>query len=374
MTKTHVRRTGGSRIAGLRRVALATVAAAALASAGVAAAKDQPMLAPLPDAPKFDEAKAKIGQMLFFDTRLSGDTSLSCASCHDPAKGWGDLQALSAGYTGVQYFRNSPGLFNVASKKYLLWDGRLDGSDLGTMVRDMLTEAHTMNMDSRLAQERLKQVPEYAEAIAAAYKNDPYGGIIYGAIGEFLKTIRTKDAPLDKFLRGDQAALSAEQVKGKALFEGKAGCVSCHNGPMLSDGKQHALGVPEHAEITGNPERHISMLRHFSTMGTPNFMNLREDVGQYVVTKDKADWGKFSTPSLWDVGQTAPYMHNGVLASLEQVVDFYDRGTKATKPLKLTADEKKALLAFLQSMTGAKPAVAAPATQLDYQVRPLGKN
>lgn len=354
------------------------IALLAFATAAPAIAAEPPKLAPLPDAPKIDEARAKIGQMLFFDTRLSGDTSISCATCHDPAKGWGDGQSLSAGYTGVSYFRNAPGLFNVASRKYLMWDARLDGSDLGTAVRDMLTEAHTMNMDTRLAQERLKQVPEYAAMIKEAYKGDPYGGNIYGSLGEFLKTIRTKDAPLDKFLRGDQSALSAQQLKGKALFEDKANCISCHSGPMLSDGKTHATGVPENPEITKNPERHISMLRHFSTMGTPNFMNLRADVGNYVVTKDKADIGKFATPSLWDSGLTAPYMHNGMFQSLAEVVDFYDRGggkgNKALKPLKLTADEKKSLVAFLESMTGAKPDITPPAQLPDYQLRTLGQN
>jgi cytochrome c peroxidase len=364
-----------------------------------AAFSQTPNLAPLPDAPKINETRAQLGAMLFFDDRLSGDTAHACASCHDPAKGGGTGEPMSHGYTGVLYFRNAPGLFNAGHRTFFMWDARLDGADQGTLVRDMLTEAHTMNMDSRLAQERLKQVPEYVDLFEKGFGGDPYGGKIYGAIGEFLKTIRTVNAPLDTHLRGG-VALPPEAERGKTLFIGKAGCIACHNGPMLSDGTVHAIGVPDHPELVGaapggnathaghsggqaeNPtaERQIAMLRHFATMGTPNYMNLRRDVGHYVVTKDDADVGKFLTPSLWDVGQTAPYMHSGVFATLAAVVDFYDAGGGATpnkspliRPLGLSAAEKADLLAFLATMTGDAPAIVRPALP-DYQTRTVGRN
>lgn len=362
-----------------RRTAAAAIAVlVGVAVGGAAIAAEAPKLAPLPDPPKVDEAKAKLGYLLFFDSRLAGDTGNSCATCHDPAKGWGDGKALSTGYTGVEHFRNAPGLFNVAFRKALTWDARLDGTDLPTLARDMITEAHTMNADTRLVQERLKQVPEYAEMFKTSFSGDPYGGSIYTAVGEFLKTIRTVDAPLDKYLRGDQAALSSQQLAGKAVFEGKGGCIACHNGPMLSDGKTHALGVPENPAVTAEPLRHITMARHFAALGTPNYMNLREDVGAFAVTKDPADRKKFNTPSLWDVGQTAPYMHNGMFQTLGDVVDFYDRGgskgNTEVKPLGLTSEEKQALVAFLQAMTGDKPAVTPPAKLPDYQVGALGES
>jgi len=296
--------------------------------------------APLPEPPEVNAARAKLGEMLFFDSRLSGDTGNSCSTCHDPANGWGDGQALSTGYTGVEYFRNAPGLFNVANRNYLMWDGRLDGADLDTLVRDMLTESHTMNMDSRLAQERLKQIPEYLAMFQDAYDAEPYGGRIYGAIAEYLKSIRTVKAPFDAYLRGDTAALSDDAKRGMELFAGKANCSSCHSGAMLSDGDLHATGVPDHTELQENADRQITMLRHFATMGTPNYMNLRSDVGHYVVTKDLADVGKFITPSLWDVGQTAPYMHSGVFAELADVVAFYNAGNDKIAPLGLSADGK----------------------------------
>lgn len=359
----------------LRHLAVLGALTAALGTA-TAFAVEKSTLAPLPEPKEVKADRVELGRMLFFDTRLSGDTATSCATCHDPGKGWGDGKPLSDGYTSILYFRNAPSLFNAGHRAYFMWDARLDGSDLGTLVRDMLTEAHTMNMDSRLAQERLKQVPEYQAMFEKAFGGDPYGGKIYGAIGEYLKTIRTVDAPLDKYLRGDKAALGDAELRGLALFEGKAGCVQCHSGPMLSDGKVHATGVPASTELEGNAERQIAMLRHFATMGTPGYMTMRADVGHFVVTKDRKDIGRFLTPSLWDVGQTAPYMHNGALATLEDVVIFYNDGAgkdSGLKPLGLSEAERSDLVTFLKSMTGKPPAEKAPALP-DYKLRTVGKN
>ncbi len=363
--------------AGPLRAALCS-AAILVGGATIALSQDAQGFAPLPDPGEINAARAKLGEFLFFDSRLSGDTGNSCATCHDPAKGWGDGQAMSTGYTGVEYFRNAPGLFNVANRNYLMRDGRLDGADLGTLVRDMLTEAHTMHMDSRLAQERLKQVPEYMEMFQEAYGAEPYGGRIYGAIAEYIKTIRTQNAPFDAFLRGDEGVLSTGAKKGKDLFAGKAGCVACHSGAMLSDGGLHATGAPDHPELQSNANRQIALLRHYATMGTPNYMNLREDVGNYVVSKDKADWGKFVTPSLWDVGQTAPYMHSGVFKTLAEVVEFYNAGggegqTAGLEPLGLNDNEKANLVLFLESLTGDAPTASAPDLP-DYGMREVGKN
>ncbi|MCH8322229.1 MAG: photosynthetic protein synthase I [Proteobacteria bacterium] len=347
----------------------------------ISLADDLPsVFAPLPDPPEINTEKARLGEMLFFDTRLSGDTGNSCSSCHDPATGWGDRQGLSAGYSSISYFRNAPGLFNVGNRNFLMWDGRLDGADLGTLVRDMITESHTMNMDSRLAQERLKQVPEYSVLFDEGFGGDPYGGKIYGAIAEYLKTIRTTNAPFDAFLKGDISALSDSAKRGMDLFAGKAGCAQCHSGALLSDGDLYATGVPDHPDLQSEAGRQITLLRFFATMGTPNYMNLRADVGHYVVTKDKADIGKFITPSLWDSSQTAPYMHSGVFETLAEVVAFYDAGGGAAAnksprliPLGLTDAEKADLVTFLESLTGDAPNVIVPDLP-DYQTREAGQN
>ena len=382
--------------------AMASVACAALVSLSATMSSAQSIpegLAPLPDAPEIDQARADLGKLLFFDTRLSGDDSHSCSSCHAPDTGWGTGEPLSHGYTGVLYFRNAPDLFNVANRNYFMWDGRLDGADLGTVVRDMMTESHTMNVDSRMAQERLKQVPEYAEMFETAFGGDPYGGKMYGAIGEYLKTIRTENAPFNAYLKGDGSAISDSAILGMELFAGKAGCIQCHSGAQLSDGGLHATGVPDNPDLLGQTgaaahsnaghtgtsdnataDRQITLLRHYATMGTPNYMNLRADVGNYVVTKDDNDIGKFVTRSLWDIGQTAPYMHSGVFASLLEVVEFYDAGGGAgpnksplLTPLGLNDTEKADLVAFLNSLTGDAPAVEVPDLP-DYQLRTAGQN
>lgn len=367
-----------------RRIGLAiagvalSVAAGAVQAQPMAEAKaDYPAITPLPEL-KIKQEMVELGKYLFFDVRLSGDAALSCATCHAPDKGWGDGMALSKGYPASEYFRNAPSLINAGYRKRFMWDGRLDGSDMGTVVRDMITEAHTMNADGRLVQERVKQVPEYVAMWETAVKknDDPNGMRIFNVVGEFVKTIQSKNVPFDAFLKGESGAIGSEAKDGYALFTGKANCISCHNGPALSDGKLHKTGVPENPAVWNTPLRAITMLRHYSTSGMPNYMNARTDVGSYAITKDKRDIGKFNTPGLRDLKYTAPYMHNGMLASLSDVVEFYNAGGGMggeLKPLNLTDGEKKALVAFLESLSGDPMVVEAPKMPA-YKPRTFGKN
>lgn len=348
---------------------------------GTAATADAPpTLMPLPESKPANAAMVNLGRHLFYDNRLAGDWGNSCASCHDPKKGFGDGQPLSAAYTSMEYFRNSPALINLKHRVRFMWDGRLDGADAGTAVRDMVTEAHFMNADGRIVQERLKQIPEYVTLWEAAFGkgSDPYSPRMFNAIGAFIQSIESKNVPYDKFVKGDANGLSNEAKVGLAVFNGKGQCVQCHNGPIGSDGKFHRLGVPEHPEVLGNPLRTITMLRHYSTSGMPNYMAARTDVGQYAITKDPKDMGKFQTPGLRELKYTAPYMHNGMLKTLEEVVDFYDRGGGGQgtdiKPLNLTSAEKKGLVAFLNALSGDPITVQEPA-QPDMQARGnFGKN
>jgi cytochrome c peroxidase len=343
------------------------------ASAAHAQAAD---VLPLPEAKPLNAAMVELGRYLFFDVRLSGDAALSCASCHDPGKGWTDGQALGRAYPASEGFRNTPSIVNARYRARFMWDGRLDGSDIGTLVRDMITEAHTMNMDSRLMQERLKQVPEYHALWQKFRKDDINGMRVYGVVGEFVNSLVSRNVPFDRFKQGDTSAISAEARQGYELFRGKAGCVACHNGVLASDGKFHRTGVPENPAITAEPLRHITMLRHYSTSGMPNYMNQFTDVGLQAITKNAADRGKFLTPSLRDLKYTAPYMHNGMFATLGEVVDFYDRGGGAgseLKPLGLAAAEKRALAAFLESLSG-DPVIVEPVKSPPYQVRVFGRN
>ncbi|MDQ5768702.1 cytochrome-c peroxidase [Thiothrix subterranea] len=339
-----------------------------------------PDLLPLPDfKPPEKPDMVELGKHLFFDKRVSGDWGVSCASCHDPKQGFGDGMALSAGYPSMLHFRNAPTLLNSKYRNRFMWDGRLEGKDMGTLVRDMVTETHTMNMDGRLVQERLKQIPEYVALWEKAFEGkskDPYGPNMFNVIGEFVKTVESQYAPFDFYKEGDANALTPQAKLGYDLFKGKANCVSCHNGPIGSDGKLHRLGVPENPEIMQDPLRSITMLRHYSTSGLPNYMNTRTDVGFQAISKDPKDAGKFQTAPLRDLKYTAPYMHNGMLATLEEVIDFYDKGGaegSALKPLSLSADEKAALKEFLLSLSGEQVVVNAPKLP-DFKPREFGKN
>lgn len=358
---------------------LGVLTAVFLLTAGSVAVAAEP-LAPLPPLTAGKPEQVELGKLLFFDPRLSGDGGFSCDTCHDPAKGWGDALPLSAGYPGSEYFRNSQTLLNAAHYKRNYWDGRMAGSDLPTLVRDHLTEAHFMQVDGRLVSERLKQVPEYVDAFQKAFRAEPSFGRIINAVASFVRTLTSRNAPIDRFLTGDADALSADARLGFELFRGKAGCARCHGGPLFSDEKFHALGVPDNVEVFANPFRHIAFRRFFRTLGAPGVEGYRSDPGLYGVTKMRPDWGKFRTPSLREVSRTAPYMHNGTLATLDAVVAFYDAGggslprrSQLLRPLGLTPSEQRALVEFLKSLSGDPVVIERPELP-DYQPRGLGKN
>lgn len=362
-----------------RFLALGGVLAAAVLVLAAGAALAEP-LAPLPALKAPNPDQAELGRWLFFETKLSGDAAISCATCHDPRKGWGDGKPLSTGYPGSEYFRNSQTILNAAHYRRNYWDGRMYGRDMATLIRDHFTEAHFMQADGRLQAERLKQVPEYDERFRKAMGGEPSFGRILNALVAFVSTITSRNAPIDRYLRGEAGALSPAAQEGMRLFQGKAGCIQCHDGALLSDQKFHVLGLPENPRVYQEPLRHISFRRFMKTLGAPNYDNLREDIGLAAVTKEPQDRGKFRTPSLREVSRTAPYMHNGSLATLGDVVDFYDRGGGAhpnksplLRPLGLSDAEKKALVAFLDQLAGDPVVVEAPASP-DYKLRTLGKN
>jgi len=324
-------------------------------------------LQPLPPPASVNAAQAELGRHLFFETRLSGDGSRSCASCHVPEKGFADGQALSRGYNGTEHFRNAPGLLSVRLKSRLMWDGRHAGGDLVGVVREMVLDAQTMNGEARIIAERIRQIPPLFSLWRRAFagqgeKAELRGEQAFQAIAEYLKTLDFAEAPVDRALRGE-AALPPLATEGLRLFTGKAGCVQCHAGPLLTDGKLHRLGVPDHPALAREPLRTISLLRHNAERGLPQPMAERGDVGAYAVSKNPAERGSFITPPLRGLAHTGPYMHNGRLASLEEVVDFHDRGGgpgSELRPLDLGARERQALVAFLQALSAPLPQVAEP--------------
>ncbi len=295
---------------------------------------------------------AALGKRLFYDNRLSGDTSLSCSSCHQPGKAFTDGEALSTAYTGSQHFRNTPTLANVGHRAAWFHDGRL-GTNLNDVTRESITETYFMNMDMRIMQERLKQDPVYVDMFEKAGKGEPSNGGARSAIQEFLKSIASSGAPFDT---GD---LSASAKAGFELFKGKAGCAACHTGPRFTDDQPHNIGVAENPEIWANPDRHVTFVTYAKFMGIENYMNIRRDLGAFVRDHRQESAGKFLTPTLRELTYTAPYMHNGTMATLEDVVDFYNSGggnsankDKLLRPLSLSEEEKTNLVDFLKSLSG----------------------
>ncbi|MCL6415175.1 photosynthetic protein synthase I [Aestuariirhabdus sp. Z084] len=297
---------------------------------------------------------AELGKHLFYDPRLSGDSELACASCHQPEHGFANPQALSPAYTGMKGFRNAPTLINTAHRESWLHDGRI-GTNLNDVTREMITESWLMNMDMRLMQERLKQLPEYHELFQQAGLGEPSNGGVRKAIPEFLKTLTSRNAAIDTGL------LSEAARRGQRLFNGKANCNQCHHGPLFTDEQTHNLGVPEHPEIFTDPVRHLTYLSYARFMGVARPLQLRRDVGAHVRMHraDGSDLGSFKTPGLRELIHTPPYMHNGVFDSLSQVIEFYNQGggkdpnkSPRLSPLHLTPQEKQDLQAFLHALSG----------------------
>lgn len=299
-------------------------------------------------------AMAALGKRLFFDKRLSGDAALSCASCHDPEKGFTDGLALSTAYPGSEGFRNTPTLINTAHKPMWFHDGRI-GTNLNDVTREMITESYMLNMDMRLMQERFKQDPVYVEMFAEAGLGEPSNGGARNAIPEYLKTLTSRGAPFDT----DQMTPAAQ--RGFQLFKGKAGCADCHYGPRFTDDRTHNLGIPENPDIWSDPLRHVTYVTFAKYMGIGNYMNVRRDVGAHIHTHraDGSDIGLFVTPTLRELKYTAPYMHNGMFVTLADVVAFYDQGggddpnkDRRLRPLGLSPSEQKDLVAFLEALSG----------------------
>ncbi len=332
----------------------------------IAGSAELPDIGPLPSRKSPKQQRVEMGKRLFFDARISGDGAISCADCHNPQKGWGDGEVLSKAYPGTEYFRNAPTLLNVVYKDQFAdtgwgWDGRM-GANLNDVIRDQITETTIMNMDMRIMHERMKQDPVYVNMCRQAFNGECSSGKARNAILAFLETLVSSATPFDK------GTMSIEARQGVALFRGKAGCIMCHNGPYFSDGKPHNTGVPENLEIFKNPVRHLTYRAVLTTHGAPRTHRWRRDVGYFIVSKNYADVGKFITPTLRELKYTAPYMHNGAFKSLSEVVEFYNQGggqddplkTSLLKPLGLSAAEKKALVAFLESLSNSVPLTVAP--------------
>ena len=295
---------------------------------------------PIPADNQQTDAKVELGTMLFFDPRLSKGNTISCASCHNPETGWADARQFSIGVGGERGGRQAPTVLNTGYQPFQFWDGRassLEEQVLGS-IQNPIEMAETLpNVVMKLS-----AVPEYKKRFKEVFGTEASTEGIVRAIAAFERTVVSANSAYDKYLTGDKAVLSEAAVRGLGLFTGKAGCEGCHNGPNFTDNRFHNIGVPQ--------------------VGP-----LKEDIGLYAETKQELDRMKFKTPTLRSVALTAPYMHDGVFKTLDEVIEFYNQGGEevpgkdlAMKPLDLTDQEKNDLVEFLKALTGESLKINVP--------------
>jgi cytochrome c peroxidase len=324
------------------RAPVAIAAACAVSWAAAAQLDDwlRPADIPQPAANASTPERVALGRALFFDPRLSGSNQMSCASCHNPALAWSDGRPVAVGDKGQPLQRATPSILNSAFQTALMWDGR--AATLEQQAIMPISDADEMNQPLPALVQELAQIPGYRKLFEAAYPGQPIApDTVALALAAFQRTVVSSDAPFDRFRRGDKTALSDSARRGFDVFRQKGNCAVCHMGFNFTDDDFHNIGVRD----TGAP-----------------------DLGRYALTKQPEHRGAFKTPTLRDVALTAPYMRNGLYTTLEEVVEHYNRGGDGLRettsphvvPLKLTAQEKADLVAFMQSLTGTGPVASAP--------------
>jgi cytochrome c peroxidase len=270
----------------------------------------------VPDSNPLTPEKIATGRKLFADTALSADRTVSCATCHQPDRAFSDGRAVARGIHGRDGTRNTPSLVNAGYSRSFFWDGRADS--LEAQVVGPMLNPDEMGLDEKTIEARTgMKMPDVASALAS-----------------YVRTIRSIESRYDWFQSGQMQMLTAGERAGLEVFRGRGQCITCHGGPDLTDGRFHNTGV-----------------------GWTN--GKHADEGRFVVTGDDRDRGAFKTPTLRDIALTAPYMHDGSLATLEDVVQFYSDGGRPNpdqdprmRPLHLSTEERHSLVEFLKALTG----------------------
>lgn len=356
---------------GFRRLGAISITATALllwgmVTGGVAQAADTvPPIGPLPpvtDHPdnRPSEARIALGRSIFFDNRISDSGTINCATCHIPSLGWTVPTPISPAHPGKIERRNSPTLLNVGYVSALIWDGRapsLEKQALGSLKNPV-----HKNQDIEKLIKIYNDDPDMVRLFRAAYGTAPNPDDIGKALAVFQRhVIVTGDSPFDLYMKGDKSALDESAVRGMALFNGKARCIACHNGPNFTDSKFYNVGLKHNTAL--DDANHQAILKFDAKrMGIENWEQTTTDPGRYLVTHEAADWGRFKTPTLRNLADTGPYMHDGRYATLDEVIEHFDRGGDTVRnkdpriePLRLSTAERADLKAFLLALRGPLP-------------------
>ncbi|WP_225412028.1 cytochrome-c peroxidase [Stigmatella hybrida] len=308
--------------------------------------------------------RVALGEKLFLDPRLSADNTVSCSTCHEPAMGFVDGKALSTGIKGQKVTRNSPTVLNAMFNASQFWDGR--AGTLEDQAKLPILNPREMGMPSPEAVvAKVQAIPEYATAFKSVFGRDVNYDDLASAIAAFERTQFSGSARFDAFIHGDAKALNASEKRGWALFNGKARCNSCHAAnivsPLFSDQKFHNIGIAAHKQdFVQLARKAVDVVRLGDEKQIDELALQTEfsELGRFLVTKKENDIGTFKTPTLRNVGITGPYMHDGSLTTLWDVMDHYNKGGVANpyldggmQRLGLTEPEIDDLVAFLFTLT-----------------------
>ena len=305
---------------------------------GLKALYRRPAQVPYPGDNAYSSDRELLGRTLFFDARLSGSGSISCASCHNPDKAWGDGLPVGVGNGGLRLARRTPTILNLAWAPALFWDGRAD--TLEEQALGPIAAPGEMNLPLTDMVSRVKSIAGYRHLFARAYPGEPIAtATVAKAIATFERGVVSAQAPFDRWIAGDGNAISDSAQRGFVLFNDKARCATCHTGWRFTDDGFYDIGVANDDVGRGKLLPQIPLAGH-----------------------------AFKTPTLRNVAARAPYLHNGSAATLDDIIEHYDRGGVARrsslspeiKPLTLTAVEKKDLVAFLESLTSRDAAPQRP--------------
>lgn len=278
--------------------------------------------------------KEELGEKLFSDPTLSRGRAISCASCHIPQFAFADTAAFSIGDKGTRLTRNSPALTNLSGRTDFFWDGR--AGSLEEQVLGPLSAHDEMDLPVDQAVERLKKDDFYSAAFQKIFQSEINNKNLVSAIAAFERTLETTDTPYDRYLDGDEKAMSAAAVRGRMLFIGKANCATCHSGEDFTADR-------------------------FKSIGLFNGKKLN-DQGRFKITGDSSHLGLFKVPGLRNVAVTAPYMHNAMFKTLREVVQYYNTPDKFVRnpinrdlslgsALNLSDHEVDDIVAFLEALT-----------------------